>query len=94
MAVRFYFIEPTAAKSPVGVGQSAVDRISDLAKEAGQRVGADEIWQRVVKTYPTTTHAHSIEYRVENEDQLKQIFTSAQGAFESGVTATFKLPDQ
>ncbi len=90
MAVRFYFLEPTAAKSPVGVGQSAIDRISDLAKEAGQRVGADQVWKRVVKTYPTTTHAHSVEYRVESEEQLKQIFSSAQGAFESGVTATFK----
>ena len=93
MAVRFYFIEPTVAKSPIGAGQSAVDRITDLAKEAGQRVGADHIWERVVKTYPTTTHAHSIEYRVESEEQLKQIFTSAQGAFESGVTASFKLED-
>ncbi len=94
MAVRFYFIEPTAAKSPVGVGRSTIDRISDLAKEAGQRAGADHIWEREVKTYPTTTHAHSIEYRVESEEQLKQIFSSAQRAFESGATATFKLPDQ
>ena len=47
-----------------------------------------------MKTYPTTTHAHSIEYRIENEEQLKQIFSSAQSAFESGVAATFKLPDQ
>ncbi|MDQ3197876.1 MAG: hypothetical protein M3Q46_01590 [Verrucomicrobiota bacterium] len=94
MAVRFYYIEPIAAKSPVGVGQSAIDRISDLAKEAGQRVDPDKVWERVVKTYPTTTHAHSIEYRVESEDQLKQILSSAQGAFESGETATFKPADQ
>ncbi len=93
MSARFYYLEPTAAKSPVGVGQSAIDRISELAKEAGQRVGADQVWRRVVKTYPTTTHAHSIEYRVESEEQLKQIFSSAQSAFESGRTTTFKLPD-
>ena len=94
MAVRFYYLEPTAAKSPLGVGQSAIDRISDLAKEAGQRVGADEVWRRVVKSYPTTTHAHTIEYRVESEDQLKQIFSSAQGAFESGKSTIFTPPSQ
>jgi len=94
MAARFYYLEPTAAKSPLGVGQSAIDRISDLAKEAGQRVGAEEVWQRVVKSYPITTHAHTIEYRVESEEQLKQIFTSAQGAFESGKSATFTPPSQ
>ena len=94
MAVRFYYLEQIAAKSPLVVGQSAIDRISELAKEAGQRVGANEVWEPVVKSYPTTTHAHTIEYRVDNEDQLKQIFSSAQGAFESGKTTTFKLPDQ
>jgi len=94
MAARFYYLEPTPAKSPLGVGQSAIDRISDLAREAGQRVGAEEVWQRVVKSYPTTTHAHTIEYRVESEDQLKQIFTSAQGAFESGKSATYTPPSQ
>ena len=94
MAVRFYYLEPSAAKSPLGVGQSAIDRISDLAKEAGRRVGADEVWQRVVKSYPATTHAHTIEYRVESEDQLKQIFSSAQGAFESGKSATITPPNQ
>lgn len=94
IAARFYFLEPLTAKSPVGVGQSAIDRISDLAKEAGQRVGAEEVWQRVVKTYPTTTHAHTIEYRVESEDRLKQIFRSVQGAFESGKSAVFTPSNQ
>ncbi len=94
MAVRFYYLEPLAAKSPVGLGQAAIDRASDLAREAGQRVGADQVWQRVVKSYPTTTHAHTIEYRVADEEQLKKIFRSAQTAFESGTTATFQLPNQ
>jgi len=31
MAARFYYLEPTAAKSPLGVGQSAIDRISRSA---------------------------------------------------------------
>ena len=94
MAVRFYFIEAAAAKSPLGVGQSALDRVSELAKEAGQRVGANEAWERVVKSYPTTTHAHTIEYRIDTEDQLQQIFDSAQKAFESGVTAAYRQPAQ
>ena len=94
MAARFYFIEPVAAKTPLGVGQSAVDRISELAKEAGQRTGADDVWQRVVKSYPTTTHAHTIEYRVASEEQLKQILSSAREAFESGRGATFQLTNQ
>lgn len=91
MAVRFYYIEPNTPKAPAGVGQSALDRMSDLAKEAAQRAGGDDIWKRVVKSYPTTTHTHTVEYRVESEDQLKKIFTSAQTAFESGRGAIFKV---
>ena len=68
--------------------------MSDLAKEAAQRAGQDEVWQRVVKSYPATTHTHTIEYRVASEEQLKKIFSSAQEAFESGKSATFQLPNQ
>lgn len=93
MAVRFYYIEPNTPKAPSGVGQSAIDRASELAKEVAGRTGADDIWKRVIKSYPTTTHAHTIEYRVGNEDQLKQIFTSVQTAFESGQGSTLKLGD-
>lgn len=92
MAVRFYYLEPTAAKSPVGLGQSALDRATDLAKEVAGRAGADQVWERVVKSYPATTHAHTVEYRVESEEQLKQIFASAQRAFESGKSGTYLPP--
>jgi hypothetical protein len=91
MAVRFYYIEPNLPKAPSGVGQSALDRLSDLAKEAAQRTGQEEIWKRVVKSYPTTTHTHTVEYRVASDEQLKKIFTSAQNAFETGRGATLKV---
>ncbi len=93
MAVRFYYLEPTAAKSPVGLGQSALDRASDLAKEVAGRAGVEQVWERVVKSYPTTTHAHTVEYRVESEEQLKQIFASAQRAFESGRSDAYHPPE-
>ena len=91
MAVRFYYIEPTTAKAPLGVGQAAIDRASDLAKEAAGRAGGAELWKRVIKSYPATTHAHTIEFRVESEEQLLKIFTSVQTAFESGRGETLKL---
>ena len=92
-AVRFYFIEPATPKAPLGVGQGAIDRVSELAKEAAQRVDQDDVWKRVVKTYPTTTHTHTIEYRVGTEQQLKTIFTSAQTALETNRGAVLKIAD-
>jgi hypothetical protein len=93
MAVRFYYLEPITPNTPSGVGQSAIDKISDLAKEAAGRVDQEKIWERVVKSYPTTTHTHTIEYRLESEEQLKKIFASADNAFRTGRGATIKLKD-
>jgi hypothetical protein len=90
MAVRFYYIEAMTPKAPLGVGQSMIDKMSDLAKEAAGRTGQDEIWKRVTKNYPTTTHSHTIEYRIDSEDELKKIFSSVQTAFETGQGATFR----
>ena len=79
---RFYYIEPMAPSSPVGLGQSTINKIQDIVNEAGSRVtGGDEPWKKVVKDYPTSTHAHTIEYRLDSKEQVAAIFTSAEAAF-------------
>ena len=92
MTVRFYYIEPVTPNAPLGVGQSALNRMQDLAKEVAGRTGQDELWQKVVKSYPATTHARTIEYRVDTQDELKKIFSSAEHAFRLGQGATLKIP--
>ncbi len=89
-AVRFYYIEPLTPNSPLGIGQSTINKLQDLAKEAAGRVDQDNVWQKVVKSYPTTTHAKTIEYRVESKDQIDKIFTSAEKAFRLGISTTVK----
>ncbi|MEI6351988.1 MAG: hypothetical protein WCP06_12890 [Verrucomicrobiota bacterium] len=37
-------------------------------------------WKKVVKTYPGSTHAHTIEFRLDSKDQLQKIFNSADQA--------------
>jgi hypothetical protein len=84
MAVRFYFIEPVTPNSPIGLGQSTIDKVQEIAAEVADRAGGDEVWKKVVKNYPTTTHAHTIEYRVDSQGDLDAIFTSAEKAFRTG----------
>ena len=84
MAVRFYFIEPVVPNAPFGIGQATINKVQELATEASERTGQDDIWKKVVKNYPTTTHSHTIEYRVDSQSGLDAIFASAEKAFRTG----------
>lgn len=90
MSVRFYYIEPVTTTSPIGLGQSALDKVQELQKEVADRSGVD-VWKKVVKNYPTTTHAHTIEYRVDSKDALSKIFTSAEQAFRLAMPSTVTI---
>lgn len=94
MAVRFYFIEPMTPNSPIGLGQSTINKVQEVMTEAASRAGQDEVWKKVVKNYPTTTHAHTIEYRVDSREDLDKIFKSAELAFRTFKPATYTVPGQ
>jgi hypothetical protein len=90
MTVRFYYLEPITPTSPLGIGQSTINKVQEMGKELMDRTGQGEVWQKVVKNYPTTTHARTIEYRLESQDQLDKLFQSAETAFRLNRNTTFK----
>jgi len=94
LEVRFYYIEPLTPQSPVGIGQTTLDKVQELAQEAAGRVSPDSEppWEKVVKTYPTTTHAHTVEYRLDTLDQLNTLFKSADQAFRLNQNTQITLP--
>jgi len=92
MAVRFYYIEPNTPNSPIGFGQSALNKAQETLSTVAERTGQDEIWKKVMKNYPTTTHSHTIEYRVDSKDDLTKIFTSAELAFRTAKPTTYVVP--
>ncbi len=87
---RFYFIEPLAPKSPVGLGQSGINLVTERAGELLARTGADSVTNSVLKNYPASTHAHTIEYRIESKDMLQKLFDSAEKAWLDERAGTFK----
>jgi len=78
---RFYYLEPITPQTPLGIGQSTINKLQELATEASTRTGQEEVWKKVSKTYPGSTHAHTVEFRVESKDELIKIFKSADAAF-------------
>jgi hypothetical protein len=85
--VRFYFIKPlTEAVAGNAVAEAATrltERAKGLLDTAVERSGS-EIQNMVVKKYPLTTHARSIEYRLLSEEDLTALYTSIRTAWEQG----------
>ena len=90
--VRFYFLEPVIPQSPSGLGQSALNKLQDLASQASARTGQEEVWKKVSKSYPGSTHAHTIEFRIETKEQLQKLFQSADQAFREMKDTPVTLP--
>ncbi|MEM1158796.1 MAG: hypothetical protein AAGH72_11145 [Verrucomicrobiota bacterium] len=73
---RFYFVERNKdATAPRGIGQSLLDRAQNKVDEVKERAGLPDLLdEAVVKSYPTTTHAHTVEYRISSKEQLEKLY--------------------
>lgn len=94
MKPRFYYIEVLPAPVPQNIpgAQLAAERIQREVQDLSRRtVPGDPIWAKVIKNYPTTTHAGTIEFRLESQAQLQQLYTSLETAWTTGRGTTFKV---
>ena len=76
---RFYHISPAAENSNLATPRKVIERANDLLDRAGQRTGSDTA-EMVHKTYPATTHAKTIEFRVMDTQTLDALYASVSRA--------------
>jgi len=86
MAVRFYYLEPVRLEGGgvVGVGQQAIDKARAALQDAASRVSPTLTTPKVVKSYPASTHAHTIEFVLADEARLNSLHASLERSFRSG----------
>lgn len=93
--VRFYFITPItdemSGNGVAGAATRAVDRGKEWIDRAANRAGTD-VHNMVVKKYPDTTHAKTVEFRVQTAQQLTELYQSVRTAWESGRGRKFSAP--
>jgi hypothetical protein len=92
LAVRFYYIEPAVTSGPGGIGAATLGKVQSILTDAAERSGSDS-WKKVVKSYPVTTHARTVEYRVGSKDSLSKLFTSASNSQATGKPDTVTVSD-
>lgn len=80
---RFYFISPITDAAPGNATAALASRGRELVDKAAQRAGTN-VQDMVVKKYPDTTHARTIEYRLASEQELTSLYSSVRSAWESG----------
>ena len=64
--------------------------IEDVLDAVGQRAGSN-ITSAVVKQYPTTTHAKTVEFRVSGEGALDKLYDSVRNAWINGKGRKFTI---
>ncbi|MCX7886794.1 MAG: hypothetical protein N3B01_06005 [Verrucomicrobiae bacterium] len=93
VTARFYYIEPLVAGSsgPAARVSELLDRLQEKAGAVADRLGQEQVWKKVVKNYPVTTHAHTVEYRVDSKEHLDAIFRSVVTAWRTGSNSVFRI---
>ncbi len=91
---RFYYLEPVTDKSPLAAGQVVLDRLRTAAEEATARAGQQDAWSQVVKNYPATTHAKTLEFRLQYKDNLDSLYSSVSRAWERGNGERFSVKNE
>ena len=62
-----------------------------MTKEASERLGAGDVWDQVIKNYPSSTHAKTVEFRLSVKSNIDSIYSSIARAWERGRGENFKV---
>lgn len=91
--VRFYFLEPykpETGSSTLGAGTQALEKAKGLFEQAAGRVSPELTNPKVVKNYPVSTHAHTVEFVLKDEAKLNLLFGSLERSFRTGQGRVWK----
>jgi hypothetical protein len=80
---RFYYISPITDAAPGNTASEVSDRARELIEKAADRARTD-VQDMVVKKYPVTSHAKTIEYRILSEGELTSLYNSVRNSWETG----------
>ena len=89
VVARFYYLEPVGKDTPVSAGQIVANRLQDVQQTVASKTSPSLGKLQVVKNYPTSTHAHTVEYVVQSEDALNSLYTSLTTSINTGTGRTW-----
>lgn len=91
---RFYFLTPVSDALTGNAAGNTAARIIERGRNLIDQKAADsgtDVQNMVVKKFPETTHAHTIEYRVMSAEELGGLYSSVRTAWETGRGRKFTI---
>jgi hypothetical protein len=89
VVARFYYLEPVGKDTPIAAGSAILNRVQGLAQDVGSRASPSMAKLNVVKNYPASTHAHTVEYVVQSAATLESLYSSLMAAINTGKGRTW-----
>lgn len=88
---RFYYLEPIGGNAASPVGANSLQALQQRAQElSASHSPVEPVWEKVIKNYPTTTHAHTVEFRLTSKANLQQLEKSLEQAWTTGSGVSVK----
>jgi hypothetical protein len=94
VVARFYYLEPVGKDTPISAGQIVMNRAQEIQKTVADKVSPSLGKLQVVKNYPVSTHAHTVEYVVQTEEGLNSLFGSLSVSINTGQGRTWVSGDK
>ncbi|TLD68950.1 hypothetical protein FEM03_20020 [Phragmitibacter flavus] len=76
VVARFYYLEPVGKDSSIAPVVNTINKVQSLAQKTANNISPGAADIKVVKDYPNTTHAHTVEYALQSEAALDSLFQS------------------
>lgn len=87
---RIYHVVPATEAVAGNAATKIVDRAKEVLDNSSARAGM-KLHELVQKTYPATTHAHTVEFRVMQLADLEALYASLKATWTSGKGRSFTI---
>jgi hypothetical protein len=87
---RIYHVVPATEGMAANAATKLVERAKEVVDKNAGRAGT-KMHEMVQKTYPATTHAHTVEFRVMDVQDLEALYSSLKATWVSGQGRTFTI---
>ena len=89
---RFYYVEPFIEGKNSTTLSTLLERSKEVGEKIEERIGSSSVTPQtaVMKQYPTTSHAKTIEYRLMSEKDVNSVYSSLVKAWRTGVGRSFQ----